>query len=148
MSEKSVLEHYHELARQAVEEWDGQDTGELFALIMDRTGETPEQALLADGREPTRNERHLLSLLSWRQKEAREARAELERLAQLVCDFQAASMLDVGRQGGPCRVEPRHVEQEMVRLHGVEDERDSLRTQLARAEDLLGHYRDRRPARG
>jgi hypothetical protein len=48
----------------------------------------PREMLFADGREPTRNERHLANLLEWRQKEAQEAkdeaaalRAELARLA-------------------------------------------------------------------
>ncbi len=38
--------------------------------------EAPQIALFADGREPTENERHLLNLLSWRQQEAVDARAE------------------------------------------------------------------------
>lgn len=45
-----------------------------------------------------------------------EARREAADLHQRVCDFQAASMLDVGGQGGPCLVEPRHVEEHVTRL--------------------------------
>ena len=36
--------------------------------------EAPQTMLFADGRQPTENERHLSNLLSWRQKEAAEAR--------------------------------------------------------------------------
>jgi hypothetical protein len=44
------------------------------------------------------------------------ALAEIDRLYQRVCDFQAAALIDVGNQGGPCRVEPCHVEAEVTRL--------------------------------
>jgi hypothetical protein len=37
-------------------------------------------------------------------------------LEQKVCDFQAAAMIDVGGQGGPCLVEPRHVEAHITAL--------------------------------
>jgi len=40
----------------------------------------PVTMLFADGREPTRNERHLRNLLSWRMKEAEEAKAEAASL--------------------------------------------------------------------
>lgn len=50
--------------------------------------------------------------------------AERDRLEQLVCDFQAAAMIDVGNQDGPCLVEPRHLEAEMTWLRS---ERDRLK---------------------
>lgn len=42
--------------------------------------------------------------------EMERLRKEVGRLEQLVCDFQASAMIDVANQGGPCRVEPKHVE--------------------------------------
>lgn len=44
----------------------------------------PVVMLFADGREPTRNERHLRNLLAWRTKEAEEAKAEATRLRTLI----------------------------------------------------------------
>lgn len=41
---------------------------------------------------------------------------ENQRLEQLVCDFQAAGQIDVGGMNGPCRVEPRHIEQHVTEL--------------------------------
>ena len=52
---------------------------ELEAIV-----NAPAVALFADGREPTQNERHLLSLLSWREKEAAEAKAEAQRLQGII----------------------------------------------------------------
>lgn len=46
---------------------------------------------------------------------------ELARFQQLVCDFQAAAMLDVGGQGGPCCVEPKHVAAHVQALHALAD---------------------------
>ncbi len=59
--------------------------------------------------------------------------AENARLEQLVADFRTASMLEVGNQGGPCWVEPRHVEQHVNELRaenarlGTELERERIR---------------------
>ncbi len=58
------------------------------------------------------NPQTVLSLLD----QLAAANALIAKLEQLVCDFQAAAMIDVGNQGGPCRVEPRHVEVEITRL--------------------------------
>ena len=44
----------------------------------------PVVMLFADGREPTTNERHLRNLLSWRMKEAEEAKAEAARLRAII----------------------------------------------------------------
>jgi len=79
MSDKSICEQFQEWARQAVDEWDGLHTAELFTLILEKTGETV-QAVFADGREPTTNERHLLNLLSWRTQEAGRHREEIDVL--------------------------------------------------------------------
>jgi len=49
--------------------------------------DSPSVALFGDGRCPTENERHLLSLLSWRMKEAREAKEEAERARQALRDY-------------------------------------------------------------
>jgi hypothetical protein len=43
--------------------------------------------------------------------------ATIAGLEQRVCDFQAAAMIDVGNQGGPCRVEPHHVEKHVTGLY-------------------------------
>lgn len=56
----------------------------------------PREMLFADGREPTKNERHLLNLLSWREKESADAKAAL-------ADHY------------------RHMEQTLVRLNDVTD---------------------------
>lgn len=77
-----ICERYVQWAREAVEEWDGQLTAELFALIMARTGEKPREALFAVGRVPTENERHLLNLLSWRDHEARQRTEEFAILRE------------------------------------------------------------------
>ena len=45
--------------------------------------------LFADGRQPTKNERHLCNLLSWREREAVGLRAHIGRLAYEL-DFQHA----------------------------------------------------------
>jgi hypothetical protein len=57
-------------------------------------------------------------------------REENERLEQKVCDFQAASMIDVAGQGGPCLVEPHHVESHV----------NELRTRLEAAESASAEY--------
>lgn len=44
----------------------------------------PAVVMFADGREPTRNERHLINLLSWREKEAAEAKTEVVRLQRII----------------------------------------------------------------
>jgi hypothetical protein len=62
-------------------------------------------------------------------------RAENARLAQLVCDFQAAAMLDVGNQGGPCCVEPKHVAAHVEGLHRLLDVVNAVLIQAA--PDLL-----------
>jgi hypothetical protein len=46
--------------------------------------DAPQDVLFADGREPTRNERHLLNLLTWRYVEANELREEVARLQEIV----------------------------------------------------------------
>ena len=50
------------------------------------------------------------------EKALAEERAKVAQLEQRVCDFQAAGMIDVGGQGGPCRVEPKHIEQHVTEL--------------------------------
>jgi hypothetical protein len=75
----SVCEQFVAWAREAVDEWDGTSNADLFALLCARLGLTPRQFFF-DGREPTDNERHLLNLLSWREKENAEMKAELARL--------------------------------------------------------------------
>ena len=50
------------------------------------------------------------------EKALAEERANVAQLEQRVCDFQAAGMIDVGGQGGPCRVEPKHIEQHVTEL--------------------------------
>ena len=47
------------------------------ALAAEAILDAPQTALFADGREPTTNERHLLNLLSWREREATQAKEEL-----------------------------------------------------------------------
>lgn len=75
--------------------------------------------------------------------------AELADLHQRVCDFQAASMLDVGGQGGPCLVEPRHVERHITDLRAelakvtaerdaAEDRAESAERRAGDAEEVLG----------
>ena len=39
-----------------------------------------------------------------------------DKAEQLVCDFQAAAMIDVSNQGGPCCVKPEHVEKHVTEL--------------------------------
>ena len=51
---------------------------------------------------------------------------ELEFAEQRICDFQAASMLDVGNQGGPCLVEPRHIEAEILRLRALASDQHAM----------------------
>lgn len=48
--------------------------------ILERAGVGVEDALFADGRAPTPNERHLLNLLAWRSAEAARLREEIARL--------------------------------------------------------------------
>lgn len=62
-----------------------------------------------------------------------EMTAELAAEQQKVCDFQAASMLDVGGQGGPCRVQPHHVEAHVT----------NLRADNTRLRDALKAMRDK-----
>lgn len=59
-----------------------------------------------------------------------EARAEVERLEQLVCDFQAASMLEGARTGDPSMITPKHVEQEIA----------ALRAETERLRDVLAPF--------
>jgi DNA anti-recombination protein RmuC len=50
-------------------------------------------AMFADGREPSENERHLLNLLSWREREAREAKADNARLRSEWNGLRKANLL-------------------------------------------------------
>ncbi len=54
------------------------------ALAAEAIINAPVVALFADGREPTTNERHLLNLLSWREREAAEAATEVKRLQAII----------------------------------------------------------------
>jgi hypothetical protein len=49
------------------------------------------------------------------------AHDEIDRLRQLVADFQAAAMLEVGGVGDPSLVEPRHVETMITRERAAAD---------------------------
>ena len=54
------------------------------ALVAEAILDAPLVALFADGREPSENERCLLNLLSWRERKAVQAKAEVVRLQALV----------------------------------------------------------------
>lgn len=56
---------------------------------------------------------------------------ENSRLEELVQEFQASGLIDVGNVGGPCCVEPRHIEQHVTELRS---EIDSLTQKLAELE--------------
>lgn len=81
MAETSVCDRFRQWAREAVEEWDGQSNVELLALIMDKFG-VSRQTFFFDNREPTRNENHLLNLLSWRERENADLRQEVADLRE------------------------------------------------------------------
>ena len=72
------------------------------------------------------------------------ALARAESLEQKVCDFQAASMLDVGNQGGPCRVEPEHVESHIkelrAKVESLEAELLQKVQQVERAEKACAEW--------
>jgi hypothetical protein len=61
------------------------------------------------------------------------ARAECDRLGQLVCDFRAASLLEVGG-GDPAGVTPAHVERHVTELRV---ECDRLRAKLEEADGVI-----------
>ena len=58
------------------------------------------------------------------------ALAAVAKAEEKICDFQAASMIDVGNQGGPCLVEPRHLEEYQTKIH---QELDVTKAALAAA---------------
>jgi hypothetical protein len=60
------------------------------------------------------------------------ARAECGRLSQVVCDFQAASLLEAGG-GDPAGVTPAHVERHVTELRA---EADRLRAALREAVEV------------
>jgi hypothetical protein len=62
--------------RFAVEAREGWPAAIRRALAAEAILDAPLVALFADGRQPTTNERHLLHLLSWREKEAAEAKTK------------------------------------------------------------------------
>lgn len=105
MSDLSVCGKFVEWARQAVEEWDGLHTAELFTLIMEKTGERPV-AVFADGRKPTDNERHLIHLLAWREQEAITRSQEIIRLRGIIdslalrCHSQSELLTKHAEKGG------------------------------------------------
>lgn len=67
------------------------------------------------------------------------AERRIAELEQRVCDFQAALMIEVGGVGGPCMVEPRHVEAHVTTL---ERERDEALARIADLERQLGERFD------
>jgi hypothetical protein len=73
----------------------------------------------------------ILSALTTATKELRE---DIERLEQRVGDFQIASLIDVG--GGPCNVEPHHVESHVTELREENERlRKEIEDQTRRAEE-------------
>lgn len=111
------------MSHQFGDAFDGTDSDDIPEMV------APNMALIAAARQA------VPALIA----EVRRLREENVRLDQLVCDFQAASMLEVGRQGGPCCVEPRHVERHITEL------RDALRpfakggdSLARRAREVLG----------
>jgi hypothetical protein len=63
----------------------------------------------------------------------------LSRLEALVQDFQASGLIDVGNVGGPCCVEPRHIEAHVTELR---QEIDAANEQLKAAKAALGVARE------
>jgi hypothetical protein len=57
--------------------------------MTDRLDIQPTAVVFADGREPTTNERHLLNLLSWREREAIENKVEIDRLRGIIDSLAA-----------------------------------------------------------
>lgn len=79
----------------------------------------PVVMLFADGREPTRNERHLRNLLAWRMKEAEEAKVE----------------------AGIVRAELANSKAEVTRLRSIiERDRTGLAAGLADVRKIVGGY--------
>jgi hypothetical protein len=56
------------------------------------------------------------SELSTLRAELSKKAGELDHANQLVCDYAASAMIDVDGQGGPCRVEPHHIEHHIASL--------------------------------
>jgi hypothetical protein len=63
-----------------------------------------------------------------------EAREQLTILEQLVCDFQAAGMIDVAGMNGPCEVKPIHIENHVIELRA---ENQRLLLNQEKAVELL-----------
>lgn len=54
----------------------------------------PRVMLFADGREPTKNERHLVNLLEWRELESRRAKEDVANLRRQLQDSDERSRHD------------------------------------------------------
>lgn len=106
---------------------------ELFAGV-ERARAKKDNPILHDFAETIHEARKL-------QADLATARAQVVELEQKVCNFQAAAMIDVGKQGGPCLVEPKHVEQHVTELRsqiaGLEAACAAKDEALRRSTDVL-----------
>lgn len=66
-------------------------------------------------------------------------RAQVAERDQLICDFQAAAMIDVGGMNGPCLVTPRHIEEHVTSLR---TELEAMTRRAEAAEEDMQHAED------
>lgn len=75
-----------------------QQAVEMAVRLMECSGLSVRDILFVDGREPSRNERHLINLISWRQEESRQNKEEIAILReQLNAAAERAEALEEDR---------------------------------------------------